>query len=440
MNGPSSPPTNRLRRLCAVIVLAIVGGSGTAGAQGGMGPGHPPVSGMSPHGGGMAGPESQSFVTADATLAVDTVRIEARDPAGKPIVGAEAALLVLQRSPAIGERRSEKHATTDEQGNATFPGLLGGSDHQYTATVQRDGATYTTEPFQLPPDQGMRAVVRVFPTTRRLEDAQVGAICFVGISPKDDFFQVDVTARIINVGRITWLPEGYRIALPSGYRAFVIGEEDAPVRFVETSGAAELVGAIPPGSHEASFRFQVLNPAQSFLPWEQRSSTAIDLALPPHVLRANVWADWAPGLRLTVAGFGEATMNQAPDGTPGWVTGWSANSTATALPSIPIRLDGFPARGSMPFLTVLGALALVGWGVWELFGRRRLTGPAAEDVANARERLLEELVAVERAYAAGTIGPNTRDQARRTLLEALARLEPTRSTTAPTTASAAASA
>jgi hypothetical protein len=53
---------------------------------------------------------------------------------------------------------------------------------------------------------------------------------------------------------------------------------------------------------------------------------------------------------------------------------------------------------------------------------RRRRKAADPDVAAARDMLLDELLGLERARAAGTVGPKTYDRARRDLMESLARL------------------
>lgn len=359
----------------------------------------------------------------DSELAPGTVVIEAHDPDGAVVRGAEITLRVLQRSPAIGERHSELHARTDDRGVARFLDLTGGSERHFSAKVAYAGATYTTDPFRLEPDRGIRATVYVFPSTSDLEKTHVGSLCFIGISLKDDVFQVDVTLRIINVGRVTWLPDGYRFELPTGYRAFLVPEDAGPVRFIEGSSTADLTGTVSPGEHEATFRFQIENPSQSFLPWEQQNTILLDLKPPPRVLRSTVWVDRAPGMRLGIAGFEPASVTRSHEGVTGLVATWAASDPSSSLSTIPIRLDGIPRRGSGPFFTVLGALLLLGWGIGDLWSRPKRRGPAPEDASSARERLLQELMAVERAFRTAAIGPRTRDQARRTLLEALARLE-----------------
>lgn len=263
------------------------------------------------------------------------------------------------------------------------------------------------------------------PSTEKLEEALVGSLCFVGVSAADDRLLFDVTLRLVNLGTVTWLPGEHHFTLPTDARAFVAAAESAPVRFVEIPHGARLVGAVPPGESEASFRFQIDNPASSLLPWNQRSELSLAIGLPPRVLRANVWAELGPEMGLDVPGFSPPTRQSSPTGATGLVTAWVASSATDTLRAIPLRLTGLPRRGLAPLLAVLTALALLCWGLLAVLRHRSSPeGPAPDDVALARRLLLDELLAVERAARDGHIGPQTREQARRTLLSSLARLEP----------------
>lgn len=261
------------------------------------------------------------------------------------------------------------------------------------------------------------------PGASQVEPPSLSVHCFVLLSLRDDAIHVDLALRILNLGQRPWFPAGYRVALPTGRRAFSVLDPSATPRFVEVPGGAELVGAIPPGEHEAALAFTLPNPARRFWPWTQRDSVTIELLSPPHVVGASIWIDRVPGLRGAVDGFGDPRLAWARDGNPGLLIESTTAGAAGVPPVMPIRLEGLPRRGAAPFFTVLGSLVLLAWGVAGFSRPRSASRPEPVDVERARGRILAEISALERALGAGLIGPQTHGTARRALVEALARLE-----------------
>jgi hypothetical protein len=101
-----------------------------------------------------------------------------------------------------------------------------------------------------------------------------------------------------------------------------------------------------------------------------------------------------------------------------------APESAPMPDSLAVTITGMPERGSGPLVAsaIAGVLALVGIGYAASRTNRVSTTVSSEDRARARELLLSELLAVENAHRAKEIGPKTYEQARRTLLDSLARL------------------
>ena len=408
---------------CTMLFLGGVFATPVVSADEPPFPGHPPIpEGSNPN---EASPATlgRSSVTPAPDLAAGTIEVEARGPDGGPISGASVELAVLQRSPTVGERRVQLDAVTSSDGTARFSSLTADSDHWFVVTVRHGAAFHGSEPFRLDPAQGARVRIPVFPGTARREETATSALCFVLLSLRDDVIQVDLALRVTNRGDRTWLPTGYRLELPAGYHAFSSPDPATPVRFVQVPGGVELVGAVPPGEHEVALSFQLENPALRLLPWAQRDTATVELTAPPGVVRTSVWVDRIPGLRAAVDGFGEPRAARAADGTPGLLLEADSFNGGDASTRVPIRLEGLPRRGISPFLTVLGSLGLLLWGVAGLRGRTKIHRPAGSDVDRARVRLLEEVAALERARERGEIGPQTHGQARQALAEALARLE-----------------
>src|SRR5690606_3566097 len=103
----------------------------------------------------------------------------------------------------------------------------------------------------------------------------------------------------------------------------------------------------------------------------------------------------------------------------------SGRPAGTTLAAV---ITGMPGRGSGPWIASVLAGLLALFGVAFAISRKEKgdTSLSQEDRLRARDLLLDELVAVEKAFAAKEIGPKTYEQARRTLLDSIARLESSR--------------
>ncbi len=407
----------------AALLAATAAAASLARADEPPFPGHPPIPPRSQDDPIAPSPPKRSAVMPAPALPTGTIEVEARAPDAAPSSGLPVKLTVLQRSPAIGERRTLLHAVTDPRGVARFATLTADSEHWFVATVEHAGAAYASAPFQLDPAHGSRVIIPIFPSTSDLGSMSLSVHCFVLLSLRDDVIHVDLVLRVLNQGERTWLPAGYRLSLPAGWRAFSVPDPGAAPRFVEVPGGAELVGAMPPGEHEVALSFQLANPAHGFLPWTQRETETIELVAPPRVVHTGVWIERHPGLRLAVDGFAVPRSARAPDGTPGLLVESTWAGPADVPPVVPIRLDGMPLRGGGPFFTIFGSLVLLAWGLAGLTRPTPASRPVLVDVDRARARLLEEIATLERALGAGFIGPQTHATARRALVEALARLE-----------------
>ncbi|MGE0327038.1 MAG: hypothetical protein AB7S68_32245 [Polyangiaceae bacterium] len=94
-----------------------------------------------------------------------------------------------------------------------------------------------------------------------------------------------------------------------------------------------------------------------------------------------------------------------------------------ALERVTITLSGIPTRGPGAWIAVAIALAAVAAGLF--FALRKQPEKAAkapEELIEAQELILEELVRLTQAHERGEIGPKTFQRARQGLLDAAARL------------------
>ena len=68
-------------------------------------------------------------------------------------------------------------------------------------------------------------VIYVFPVSSELKDAFVWARSLISIEPRDDIFQLEVLFRIMNMSRVTWLPQNIVVPLPEGWKAFTAQDD-----------------------------------------------------------------------------------------------------------------------------------------------------------------------------------------------------------------------
>ena len=398
-----------------VLALTVVSPSATFAQAQPMPAGHPSV-GAAPA--APAAPE-QDAVVPSPTVPPGTIRLKLVNAQGQPIANADVKLGILFQKISEGEQRTDKVAKTDDAGIVTFSGLTPSSDFSYRLTSRSGPAEYATDPIQLKPDMGVQALLHVYPVTRRVEDAPVGAIVYVYVETRDDVFQFEVLCRYGNRGNVTWVPDGARMSLPAGFKAFKAGEAMTDVRFEEEPGkGAKLVGTLSPGQHQASFRFQLKR--------EGESQAAFNFGLPPHVGEARFIAEAAPTMEIDVEGFEKPQTDvNAQSGQRMLVTRRVAQRGTQGLGGFTAQLSGIPAPGMGRWIAALIAAAMAGLGIAAYRGKIGSETQAdleERDAERAKQMLLDELVVLTRAKRDERIGPSTFETARRVLVEALTRI------------------
>jgi hypothetical protein len=420
----------RLRTLSLILSLLAI--SWFAQAQqpnptGPMPPGHPPI-GATPDG-MQAAPGEGGQIPDSVMMAGDLPpgTIEARivDESDRPLAGVEARLGILRQTVAEGEERTHRTAITGADGIVRFERLETGSDHTYRVTVRREPAEYASAPFNLTRETGARALLHVYPATSDISQAVVGFSGVVVVEPRDDVFQFQVMFRVFNMGRVTWVPNEVTLAMPAGFKAFTPQESMTDARFVADDGRVKLLGTFSPGEQDVSFTFQVPN--------DHDENVEFRLGMPPHVAEIRVVAE---------AARDPAQMTPSPGGQRVLRAGRRIRAGEPPLQQLTLRLTGVPTPGPGRYIAALLAAAAALIGLASAVARPEHDRRALErDTEQARRLLLDELVALEKAKRADQVGPRTYDATRRTLLDALARLEadrPAKKTRAKSTALAAA--
>lgn len=345
-----------------------------------------------------------------------TIEVRVVDADGKPLPGVPVKLGILRQSVAAGEEREHRTATADASGIVRFDKLPGhDTSYSYRVSVTRDGANFAAAPFNLDENNGQQVILHLYDVVRDLQTTRLGMFAMLYVETRDDVFQFEVMFRVFNIGRTAWVPQNITIGLPKGWKAFRAQDAMSDVRFESVDDRVELHGTFTPGQHEVGFQFQVPN--------DQTERRSFDIRLPPRVGQMQVIAAAPQTMDLEVAGFDAAQPTAARDGSRNLVATKRMKPGDGALERVTITLSGIPTRGPGAWIAVAIALAAVAAGLF--FALRKQPEEAAkapEELIEAQELILEELVRLTQAHERGEIGPKTFQRARQGLLDAAARL------------------
>lgn len=346
-----------------------------------------------------------------------TIEVHVVDANGKALPGVEVKLGILRQSVAAGEDREHRTATSDASGIVRFDKLPGhDTSYSYRISVTRDGANFAAPPFNLDENNGQQVILHLYDVVRDLAATRLGMFGMLFVETRDDVFQFEVMFRVFNIGRTAWVPENVSIGLPQGWKAFRAQDAMSDIRFENIDDRVVLRGTFTPGQHEVGFTFQVPN--------DQTERRSFDIRLPPRVGQMQVIAAAPQTMDLEVAGFDAAKPMAGNDGSRNLVTIKRMQPGDGALERLTITLSGIPTRGPGAWIAVGIAIAVVAAGLF--FALRRdpdhKDEKAPEELIEAQELILDELVRLTQAHARGDIGPKTFEKARRGLLDAAARL------------------
>jgi hypothetical protein len=375
-------------------------------------------------------PEDTSDV--DQTLPAGTVVVEVRDRFDKPMPNVNVTMGILRNTVAKGESRSRTMRQTDETGNLRFDGLDAGAGVAYRITVPwgdnggGETATYAAFPFQLDLHNGQRVRVHVYPVTGHIEEAMVGMDARIVVELKDDALQITERYQVFNFGTVTWVPNDVIVGLPPGFKAFNTQKEMSDTGFDEVSGkGAKMRGTFTPGQHETIFRYQI--------PYGGEESVDFSHPLPPHVARMVVIAEANKDMSLRVTDFPASQRDRSQTGQGVLVTQRELRSGDQPMKRVRIMLDNMPTEGQAKWFAVgISALTMAA-GIYfavEQEKEKRLLAKKSkgkkslgdQDAERARSRLVAEIASLDKAHAAGEIGPKSYARIREALLDALARL------------------
>jgi hypothetical protein len=351
----------------------------------------------------------------DASLPAGTIEVTLLDADDHPVPRTQITLGILQNSVAKGESRRRVNGETNESGVARFDKLEAASQLAYRVSVVKDGATFAASPFNLPPGKGIRVRLHVYSVTRDINVALVIFQVVLYAEMKDDRVQIQQAVTVYNFGRTAWVPDDVVLGLPEGFTALNGTQQmsDVGIDPVEKRGA-RLRGTFSPGRHDVEFRWQV--------PYGGEKEVSLDVDLPPHVAAMRVMAVASQQMRLVVSGFGEAEPRTDNQGQRILVTERALKRDEPPLKTAHIEIRDLPTAGPDRWiatgLTAFGVLAglVIAFGAGRPGPKRAREGGKAE-----RTQLLIDLEDLERAHAAGEVGPKTYERARRELIDLLAR-------------------
>jgi hypothetical protein len=375
----------------------------------------------SPHG-GMTGPDPRIFrappdtAEDDATLPVGTIVVTIKDAQDKPIPRAPITLGILYSSVAKGDSSERRAVEADNEGRARFDGLTFGSSTTYRITTERGPASYSLMPFPLGDGAGKRAVLHSYDISPSIDGLPVGAQAVVYIALREDSIQVEQIFNIFNLGAVAWVADA-PFALPAGFKAFNKQDtmSDARVDEVKGTGAA-LRGTFPPGRRDINFRYQV--------PLDNESQQTLKIELPPHVAQGRVIAESSKSMSLSVSGFPPPERTTRENKRLLFTERQMARAEG-GVPMFEITLSGLPTPGPGRWIALLMAMGALFAGVTYYLQKSDgsvFDPDARADLVEAREALLAEIVALERAHKKGEVGPKTYARIRAALVDSLARI------------------
>lgn len=347
---------------------------------------------------------------AAADLPPGTLEVVVVDAAGKPLPEHEVN---VGQAGADGKVQAFTQKT-NAQGVARFVDLSTAQDVGYLVVTEIEGSRIGTRPFRMATDGGMRAP-RLAPPVRTndltvLSLDQGSRIIF---EVREDFLFVgevlsfrNESERIYDGG-----PKGIFVPLPHEMTSFAPMGEGATLEEVKGKGLLMRSEVPPMGprdrSVQARFAFLLPTYGDDSLDFEQTLEVPMKspLVIVPDAYKLTLTAD---GLR---------TLPKEKDSQGNAVSLYELGDIP-AGGKIKIRISGLPKVDKTGHLiAIIVCMLLLGWGLWGVFGGPRAASGKDEkaklerknqELRNRREKLFEELVALEKRRRSGASVDETR--------------------------------
>jgi hypothetical protein len=299
-----------------------------------------------------------------------------------------------------------------------FTGVEGGPERVYLAEVaaQEGGKTHRSTPFQLTTDAGARRMVLVYDD---LLFAMHG-----GGQPDEQRMWFEMTVTVANLGGspIDVGPEGLLLPLPQGFRSASIPEESGMMFSLVPGKGLLRKGAVPPGQLTGVVQFAL---------GADGGRVMFDMPAPIGMFQSQVAIVKAPGMvtNPSAGALAAPELRRAEDGREYYIL---SGFTVPPGESLRFEIAGLPTpakwQGWVKALAGAVAILLVGLAVAVAVRQPRVVAaprdPAAiekakRDLGARREKLYDELVALERARAAQRIEEGAFSAHRKTIMAKL---------------------
>jgi hypothetical protein len=321
--------------------------------------------------------------------------------------------LLLRQIGAAGEPLAAELIGPDGNLSASFKGVAGGADKVYIAEVGAEGRLFRSSPFMLAAAGARRMILA--------HDKLLLAFQGGGQVDDDDMgFELSLV-----VANLTGVPydagaEGVLVPLPLGFTSAQVKDDDPAKRAsIESGAGVRLRGVVPPGQRETVVQFA--------LPIRD-GRVSFEMPAPLGIFQSQMFIAKSGGMVLAPRdGVTTAPkIERADDGRE-----YYALSDVTVAPggTLAFEVAGLPVPAKWQdwgralagvIVIVLVALAVVVAARRPRPGRRA-AAPAQrrQELYARRDRLYAELVALERARAAGRIDLSAFDAQRKGIMTKL---------------------
>jgi hypothetical protein len=317
-----------------------------------------------------------------------TVRV-VRETIGNNVVG---------QTVRVTTGSASRTDSTDDQGRAEFPNLVGGVEGRAEVTV--DGETLVSDPFKVPTSGGLRVILvaglKQAAERRKAQEASEaaapavkGSVVLGGASRvlmefRDDRLQVFYLLEVINNARNRVDIGGpLVIRLPRGAGGAATMEDSTPAATV-SGDIVTVQGPFAAGTTPVSVAFVLAY---------DRPDITIEQAWPAALEQVTVAIERVGSVGMTSPQFAASRDVTTNDGT----TYLLANGPSLAANSpLTVHLSNLPVHSRTPVYVGVGlALAVLAFGAWLAFGSRGKDEELRRRLVRRRDTLLGELARIE---------------------------------------------
>ncbi len=270
---------------------------------------------------------------------------------------------------------------------AEFEGVVHGADKVYIAKVFAGGRSFLSLPFQMTPESGAAVGIYMYPEL---------LFSFHGGGQLDDkrmWFQAQLSIANPGVAPLAMEGSGLTIPLPKGFLGASVADEMASRVGVLPDKGLLWRGAVPPGQQDfvSSFALPVEDGKVSF-----------DMELPYGLRGGRVVVDDIPGMEILTP---QGTEVNAKERTNGMKFLEMAEIEIAPMQRLKFAIRGLPQASPWKNWGRTGTgvlvLLLLAWVVFVVFVDNKSedqNDPILVELEEAREKLLEQMVALETAY------------------------------------------